>query len=139
MERPRGEARTHPAPPPGLFAKSWASPGSSRLGYENRLFALLLRITYEVNRAVNSPNHRDADRHQRFLDAAESFDGSDDVEGHAAEVRDRAEYRYHHVLYAVELVMLAESYDGNDIGQSVQREGAEVRDQRHQRKAVGQC
>src|SRR5580700_6382994 len=111
MERPRGGPRSLAARPRDLFAKP-ACLGSGRLGYENRLFTLLLRISDEVDRAVDSPNHGDPDRHQWFLHAAESFDRSNDVERHAPEVRDRTEDRYHHVLEAAELVMLAEGYDG---------------------------
>src|SRR5271156_6424177 len=119
-----GRAAIARGSPQGLFAMPRF--GLSRLGYENRLLAFLLRVTDEVYRAVDSPNYPDSNCHQRFLDATKSFDGSDDVEGHAAKVRDRTEDRYPHVLDAAEFVMLAEGHDGNDVGQSVQRESAEV-------------
>src|ERR1700722_5133403 len=137
MERPRGGPRASAARPRDLFARP-ACSGSGWLGYENRLFALLLRITYEVNSSVDAPNRRDRNRHQRLLHAAESFQWSNNVEREASEVRDRTKDRHHHVLESMELVTLRVGDDTHDVRQTIEQEGPEVRCERDQQQAVGQ-
>lgn len=78
--------RSNPDPNNRKLRSGWFSN-------QNCLFAPLFRIASEVERAVDGPNYRDADRHQRLLDAAETFDWSDYVESHAGKVRNRAEHR----------------------------------------------
>src|SRR5258707_1127981 len=137
MEQPRGGPRSLAARPRDLFATP-ACSGSGWLGYENRLFALLLRVTDEINSSVDSPYRRNRDCHQRFLYAAESFEWSDDVEGEASEVGDCAEYRHHHVLESVELVTLRVGDDTDNVRETIEQEGPEVRCERDQQQAVGQ-
>src|SRR5580704_15176402 len=137
MERPRGGPRSLAARPRDLFARP-ACSGSGWLGYENRLFALLLRISDKINSAVDTPYCRDRDRHQRFLHAAKSFQWSDDIEGEASKVRDRAKHWHHHVLESVELVTLRVGDDTYDVRQTIEQEGPEVRCQRDQQQSIWQ-
>src|SRR5271155_3682693 len=95
------------------------SSGSGWFSNQHCRLALLFRIAGEIERAVDAPNYRDADRHQRLLHAAETFEWSDYVESHAGKVRDRAEHRNRHVFETVELMMLALGNDADNVGQSV--------------------
>src|SRR5579875_2857388 len=76
---------------------------SGRLGDKDRIFSLPLRISHEVDRAVQAPYRRQHHRDNRFLPATEAFQRSDDVEREAREVGEGAEDRHHHVLEAMEL------------------------------------
>src|SRR5208337_5583662 len=111
--------------PTDLFARPACSE-SGRLGYQNRLLALLLRIADEVDSSVDSPNHGDRDRHQWFLHAAESLNRADDVECHAGKVRKCAEDRYRHVLHTMEHMMFAVRNYASDIRQAVDNKRSEV-------------
>src|SRR5437879_878481 len=98
-------------------------------GYQHRLFAAAFGISGEIESAVDAPDDRDGDCDQRLSLAAQAHDRSDDVEGHATEVGDRAEHRYDDMLEAVKGAVLAEGDDADDVGQAIDRECAEVRNQ----------
>src|SRR5579885_1639503 len=111
-------------------------PELRRLCDQDRLLAAPLRVADEVHSSVDAPDRRDCDCQQGLLYAAEAFEGADDVEGEAGKVRYRAEDGHHHVLEAMEHMMLAEGDYTNDVGQTVEQEGSEVRGKSDQQQSV---
>src|SRR5271168_2122897 len=111
---------------------------SGRLRNENRGLAFLLGVAGEIDCSVQAPYNCQNDGEDRFLPTTKSFQWSNDIEGKAGEISDRTENRHDHVLKPMKRVMFLESHDTNDVGEAVQHEGAEVRQQRHQQQSVRQ-
>ena len=88
-----------------------------------------LARAHKVDPAVARPHRRDSQSQQRFHLSAVSQKGTDQIERHARQVRQKPEHGNEQMAYGAELRMPVVSHHTDDAAQPIQQEGAEIRRQ----------
>src|ERR1700722_1616645 len=107
-------------------------------GRDKRRLPLPFTVEREVDAAVNGPDCGDSQGQVWFHLRAVTHEWSDEVERHANQVCDHAEYRNHHVLQKAEIRVAGEAEDAGNAAEPVEQERPEVRGQRDRYQRIRQ-